>query len=64
MINRITDYDPVAEADPRAMAPESSGSVLQDPAGTVTWIVRRHPEVVLISGVVLGLALGWWVKRR
>lgn len=64
MINRMTDYDPVTEADPRAMAPESSESLLQNPAGTINGFVRRHPEAILVTGVVLGLALGWWVKRK
>lgn len=63
MINRMTDYDPVAEADPGAIPPESP-TAMQDPIGTATWIIRKHPEVVLVTGMVFGLALGWWVKRK
>lgn len=31
---------------------------------TVSDLMRRYPLATLVTGGCLGVALGWWVKRR
>ena len=62
MINRVSDY---TERAARRQFDDTSSAIrskLNLPR--VDSFAREHPAVVLAIGATLGVAFGWWVKRK
>ncbi|MEQ9409339.1 MAG: hypothetical protein RIK87_16505 [Fuerstiella sp.] len=64
MINRMTDSDSSTERSLKHRGDATASPVMGKCNLSAEGLITKHPGLVLAAGVALGLAVGWWVKRR
>lgn len=66
MINRLGQYERATDATSNTKTVEAQRSTLdwKQWLGTVEEFIVEHPRQTLVSALVVGVALGWLVKRR
>ena len=62
MINRISEYEDRTAIRSFDESAEAIRATLN--LSHVDRFAREHPAAVLAMGAALGLAFGWWVKRK
>ncbi len=62
MINRVFDYS--EQTARRQFDQDSSAIRSEQKLPRLESFARKNPAVVLAIGATLGVALGWWVKRK
>ncbi|TWU16201.1 hypothetical protein [Allorhodopirellula heiligendammensis] len=55
--------EPVVDSSPRQHAAEIRREERQ-PAQRLSRLIEKQPAVVIAAGVVVGLGIGWLVKRK
>lgn len=71
MLNRVSDYLPVAWSATRKPRPTPETSDLTvAPVPISSWtqsvsqLVKKHPGASLAAALCVGVTIAWWIKRR
>lgn len=67
MINRMYQFEEPPQRSPRLNQNDETGTIssrgkLKTPKAQR--LAKEHPIALITLGLVAGLAMGWWVKRK